>query len=498
MAIDFPASPTTGQTYQVNNQVWVYDGTVWKSGYESSRYVQQSFTATAGQTTFTVTGGYAPGLVSVFLNGVRLVNGADVTVTSGTTVVLATGAAAGDVIDVIGWAQITLASPTTIANGGTGATDAATARANLGLAIGTNVQAYDGDLAAIAALGPGGGYPRKTGFGDNWVLDTPQQTNAILFGFTSTVTASATTTLTNSSTVYQLFTGTQPETILLPFVSTLALGWAFHVVNNSTGLLTVTDRLANTVIVIPAGTTAMVTCISISVETGWEAGLTDFSTYTGTGSVMLNTAPVLAAGTATAAPLRFTSGTNLTTAAAGAAEYNGTNLFFTPAGTSRAVVATSQFYRKAGSTTLANNNTEQSVLGLTNGVALAAATAYEFEALFNVTTTGTTSHTEAIAMSYSGTITDIVYEVVRFGTSGILQLYVTSTAATVITGALTTAQNSNFIVRGTLTTNTAGNFNPRVRFSAAPGGTSTVAVGAFMRVAPLTHTAGTVTIGTWT
>lgn len=45
----------------------------------------------------------------------------------------------------------------------------------------------------------------------------------------------------------------------------------------------------------------------------------------------------LSAGTATAstAPLKFTSGTNLTTAEAGAMEYNGTNLFFTRAGTVR-------------------------------------------------------------------------------------------------------------------------------------------------------------------
>jgi hypothetical protein len=43
------------------------------------------------------------------------------------------------------------------------------------------------------------------------------------------------------------------------------------------------------------------------------------------------------AGTATAstAPLKFTSGTNLTTAEAGAMEYDGTNLFFTRAGTTR-------------------------------------------------------------------------------------------------------------------------------------------------------------------
>lgn len=112
-----------------------------------------------------------------------------------------------------------------------------------------------------------------------------------LMGFTSTATAGGTTTLSNVSSYYQIFTGTLNQTVVLPVVSTLATGWTFHICNNSTGSLSVQSSGSNTVITVPSQITAMCTCISTSgtTEASWEAGFTDFTTATGNGSVVLST-----------------------------------------------------------------------------------------------------------------------------------------------------------------------------------------------------------------
>lgn len=119
---------------------------------------------------------------------------------------------------------------------------------------------------------------------------------ANLMGFTNTATTGGTTTLSNVSSYYQLFTGTLNQTVVLPLANTVITGWTFHIANNSTGNLTVQSSGANTVITVVSGTTAMCTCILASGidENSWEAGLTDFSTYTGTGSVVLGNTPTLA------------------------------------------------------------------------------------------------------------------------------------------------------------------------------------------------------------
>jgi len=71
-----------------------------------------TFTATASQTTFTVS--YTVGLVEVYLNGARL-SAADFTATNGTTVVLGTGALVGDTVDIVVYGPVSVANTYTIA-----------------------------------------------------------------------------------------------------------------------------------------------------------------------------------------------------------------------------------------------------------------------------------------------------------------------------------------------------------------------------------------------
>jgi hypothetical protein len=92
---------TNARTLTINGDA--YDLTAdrtWTIGVTPSARTIQTYTATAAQTTFTVTGGYIVGLVDVFINGVRLTS-ADFTATNGTTVVLTTATGVNNIVDVI-------------------------------------------------------------------------------------------------------------------------------------------------------------------------------------------------------------------------------------------------------------------------------------------------------------------------------------------------------------------------------------------------------------
>lgn len=69
----------------------------------SSQRLVSTFTATAGQTSFTPSGGYMLGYVDVLVNGVELLDGVDFTAADGVNVVLTASAIAGDEVKVKAW-----------------------------------------------------------------------------------------------------------------------------------------------------------------------------------------------------------------------------------------------------------------------------------------------------------------------------------------------------------------------------------------------------------
>lgn len=106
MAFDFPSSPTTGQTYSVTGgPTYVYNGTAWVVLTPGNQFNRTVFTATSGQTTFTMN--YVVGAIDVYRNGVKLVNTSDFTATNGTSIVLANGCTVGDTVEVISYPMIT-------------------------------------------------------------------------------------------------------------------------------------------------------------------------------------------------------------------------------------------------------------------------------------------------------------------------------------------------------------------------------------------------------
>ena len=86
------------------------------SGYIGTQPVPQStqtrdsFTATSGQTSF-ATGGYQSGYIDLYLNGIKLA-AADYTATNNSDVVLAVGAAAGDILEVVAYTAFNTANVT--------------------------------------------------------------------------------------------------------------------------------------------------------------------------------------------------------------------------------------------------------------------------------------------------------------------------------------------------------------------------------------------------
>lgn len=211
------------------------------------------------------------------------------------------------------------------------------------------------------------------------------------------------------------------------------------------------------------------------------------------------------AGTVTYAPLVYTSGTNLTTAAAGAMEYDGKVFYGTGQAGQRGVMATQHFIALTVDYTGSNVNTAQQVFNSPAGgiITLPASTSYFLEAVYYITrAAGTTSHTLSTLFALGGTLTSIAYTADTTSTTGnvlgtVSRIYATAATATAVTAASTSAtENITVVLRGMVRTNTAGTFTPQIQYSAAPGGAPTILANSYLRLIPIgTNTVASV--GNW-
>ena len=100
------------------NELKVYKASGWAAAGSSVNGTSARFqyTATSNQTTFSGNDSagnslsYDSPFIDCYLNGVKLVNGTDCTVTSGNSVVLASGAASGDILDLVAFGTFNVAA----------------------------------------------------------------------------------------------------------------------------------------------------------------------------------------------------------------------------------------------------------------------------------------------------------------------------------------------------------------------------------------------------
>jgi hypothetical protein len=92
--------------------------------------------------------------------------------------------------------------------------------------------------------------------------------NNFIAGFTAVTAAAGTTVLTVASTRTQVLVGSTTQTIQLPDATTLQLGHSFIFVNNSSGVLTITNNASATLDLVPSGGAVQLGATSIATVAG--------------------------------------------------------------------------------------------------------------------------------------------------------------------------------------------------------------------------------------
>lgn len=147
----------------------------------------------------------------------------------------------------------------------------------------------------------------------------------------------------------------------------------------------------------------------------------------------------------------------------------------------------------------------QSLFGV--GAALSASTIYEFELLSNLSLINNAALTDiSIGFSYTGSFTDTVYQSFSGGGASTTSAnppdgygFTTTAAITDITPG-TGDDYRYLLLKGTMSTNTAGTITPQIEFdtlTSSPAVTPIVLAGSYIKLRPIGTSGSNVNIGGW-
>lgn len=203
------------------------------------------------------------------------------------------------------------------------------------------------------------------------------------------------------------------------------------------------------------------------------------------------------AGTTALAPINLTSGTNLTTATAGAIEYDGRVVYATPTANCRGVVAAEQFITLTATYTLINQTPAQKLFNSsTNGAVTLPAGTFAFECEFNLSALSSTSGSFGFAFGGTATFTQYWTAIANKASAATA----TAPQTTFNVAANTTLATANVTttgyarITGQLVVTVAGTVIPQV--SMTVGAAAVVGLGSFFRIRPLGSSTVT-TVGNW-
>jgi hypothetical protein len=195
----------------------------------------------------------------------------------------------------------------------------------------------------------------------------------------------------------------------------------------------------------------------------------------------------LAAGTTTIPPLTIVSGTNLTTAAAGAVEYDGTVFYGSPAASTRSIIAAEQYTVLTSTYTLTSQTAAQKLFNTsTNGAVTLPVGNYQFECFFSLSAMNTGSGQFGFALGGAATFTQSWYAEAQKTASNNTPQAPFVTWNTSANAGLTTANINTLgfaFIRGYINVTVAGTVVPQVSLGVANA--AVVGVGSYFKISPL-------------